>query len=104
MADAVLFVTTKGYGKVVENPKTDAFPPKGRGGKGVTGFKVSDDSGAVITTEHVKTGKGENVLISTADGMCLMIAVDDIKARSRTAGGVKLMNVAENDSVVSVLV
>lgn len=103
MAEAVLVVTSKGYGKVVEDV-IGTFPPKGRGGKGVTGFKVTEDSGPVVCTEHVKTGKGDRVLITTANGMCLMTGVDDISVRSRTAGGVKLMNVADDDEVVSVLV
>lgn len=103
MAEAVLFVTSNAYGKVVENPK-EAFPPKNRGGQGVTGFKVTDDTGPVVCAEHVQTGKGQNVLISTAGGRCLMIRVDDLTPRSRTAGGVRLMNVAEGDQVVCVLV
>ena len=52
MADAVLLITKKGYGKVVEETE---FPTKGRGGKGVSGFKVTDDSGPVTAAEHVKT-------------------------------------------------
>lgn len=103
MAEAVLFITSKGYGKVVDAAK-EAFPPKGRGGKGVKGFNVTEDTGPVVCVEHVKTGKGANVLITTAQGMCLMIAVDDLTPRSRTAGGVKLMSVADDDAVVSVLV
>jgi DNA gyrase subunit A len=101
MAEAVLFVTSKGFGKVVD---AEEFPAKGRGGKGVTGFKVTDDSGPVVCCEHVKTGKGQKILITTAGGACLMTAVDDISTRSRTAGGVRLMNVADGDAVVSVLV
>jgi len=103
MAEAVLIVTSKGFGKVVEDPK-GAFPPKGRGGKGVTSFKVTEDSGCIVCAEHVQTGAGDNVLITTANGMSLMTAVDAISVRSRTAGGVKLMNVADDDEVVSVLV
>ncbi len=101
MAEAVLIVTKKGYGKVVE---AEEFPAKGRGGKGVSGFKVSEDSGAVAAIEHVKTGAGEKVLVVTANGMALMTSVDDITVRSRQAGGVRLMNVEDGDEVVGVLV
>jgi len=101
MADAVLLITKKGYGKVVEETE---FPTKGRGGKGVSGFKVTDDSGPVIAAEHVKTGAGQRVLVLTAQGMALMTTVDDISVRSRQAGGVKVMNVDECDKVVAVLV
>ena len=101
MADAVLIVTKKGYGKVVE---ASEFPANGRGGKGVTGFKVTEDSGPIAAVEHVLTGKGQKVLIVTAGGMALMTAVDDISTRSRQAGGVRLMNVDEGDQVSAVLV
>lgn len=101
MAEAVLIVTSKGYGKVVEAAD---FTPKGRGGKGVSGFKVTEDSGAVVAAEHVQTGAGQNVLLLTAGGMALMTPVDDLAVRSRTAGGVRLMNVADDDALVAVLV
>lgn len=101
MAEAVLIITTKGYGKVVD---AEEFPAKGRGGKGVTGYKVTDDSGAVAAVEHVKTGKGQKILVVTAGGAALMTTVDDIAVRSRAAGGVKIMNVADDDAVVAVLV
>lgn len=101
MADAVLIVTAKGYGKVVEATE---FPAKGRGTKGVTGYKVTDDSGPVAAVEHVKTGKGEKVLVLTAKGMALMTNVDDISTRSRQAGGVKVINVEDGDAVVAVQV
>lgn len=103
MAEAVLFVTKNGYGKVVEDPR-EVFPPKNRGGQGVTGFNVTDDTGPIVCTEHVQTGAGENVLLTTAQGRCLMIRVDDLTPRSRTAGGVRLMNVADGDEIVCVLV
>lgn len=101
MAEAVLIVTKKGYGKVVDETE---FPTKNRGGRGVTGFKVTEDSGAVAAIEHVKTGKGQRVLVLTAGGMALMTSVDDISVRSRSAGGVKVINVADDDEVVGVLI
>ncbi|MEI6501876.1 MAG: DNA gyrase C-terminal beta-propeller domain-containing protein [Armatimonadota bacterium] len=101
MAEAVLIVTAKGFGKVVDETE---FPTKGRGGRGVTGFKVTEDSGPVAAIEHVKTGKGQRVLVITAGGQALMTSVDEISTRSRSAGGVKVMNVADDDAVVAVLI
>ena len=100
MAEAVLIVTKMGLGKVVEETQ---FPTKGKGGKGVSGFKVAEGD-AVAAIEHVVTGKGQRVLLFTAHGMALMTSVDEVSTRSRTAGGVKLMNVAEGDKIVGVLV
>jgi len=101
MAEAVLIVTKKGFGKVVDESE---FPTKGRGGRGVGGFKVTEDSGPVAVVEHVKTGKGQRVLLVTAGGMALMTNVDDISTRSRQAGGVRVMNVADDDEIVGALV
>ena len=101
MAEAALIVTKKGFGKVVEESE---FPTKGRGGKGVGGFKVTEDSGPVACVEHVKTGTGQRVLVVTAQGQALMTNVDDISMRSRQAGGVRVMNVDADDKVVAVKV
>jgi DNA gyrase/topoisomerase IV subunit A len=54
--------------------------------------------------EHVQSGAGQKVLLMTAQGMALMTTVDDISVRSRQAGGVKLMNVGDDDEIVAVLV
>ncbi len=99
MADMVLVVTANGYGKLVDPAD---YRQQNRGGKGVKGYKVTEDSGPVAAVEHVKTGLGERVVIYTAQGMAILTPVDDIPVRSRTAGGVKLISVDEGDAVVSV--
>ncbi len=101
MADAVLMVTTKGYGKVVSPTE---FKQQKRGGKGIIGFKVTEDSGPVAATAHVVLGEGERVLVTTARGRAIMTPVDDISVRSRTAGGVKIIDVADGDGVISVII
>ena len=101
MANAVLVVTKKGMGKVT---MIDEFQVRGRGGKGVGGMKVTDDSGPVAAAVGVDVGKGQSVLLVTKQGMALRINVDDITARSRTAGGVKLMTVADGDAIANVSV
>jgi DNA gyrase subunit A len=97
--NAVLVVTKKGMGKVTT---IDQFQVRGRGGKGVAGMKVTDESGPVAAAVGVTTGTGQSVLLVAASGMALRINVDDITPRSRTAGGVKLMSLAEGDKIVNV--
>ena len=97
MASMALVITEMGYGKLVS---PDEFREQKRGGGGVTGYKVTEDSGNVCTVLHVKTGEGERVLIYTAQGKAIFTPVDDISERSRSAGGVKLINLAEGDMVV----
>jgi DNA gyrase/topoisomerase IV subunit A len=65
-------------------------------------MNVGDD--CVAATVGVTTGVGQSVLIMTCKGMALRVSVDDITPRSRTAGGVKLMTLAEGDCVASVSV
>jgi DNA gyrase subunit A len=101
LANAVLVVTKKGMGKVTT---IDEFQVRGRGGKGVAGMKVTDESGPVADAVGVTTGTGQSVLLLTKQGMALRISVDDITARSRTAGGVKLMTVADGDAIACVSV
>ena len=101
MADAALIVTKTGKGKLVN---ADDYPTRSRGGKGVRTFKAFDGDDTIAAVEHVQTGQGQRVLIVTAQGMALMTEVDSIAARSRTAGGVKLMQVEEGDEVVAVVV
>jgi len=99
LANAVLVVTKNGMGKVT---MLDQFQVRGRGGKGVTGFNVTPESGPIVATMGVNAGMGQTVLLVTAKGMALRIKVDDITPRSRTAGGVKLMTLAEMDSIADV--
>lgn len=96
MAAMALVITEKGYGKLVSPGE---FREQKRGGGGVNGFKVTDDSGPVCAVLRVETGKSEKVLIYTAHGQAILTPVDDISERSRTAGGVKLINLADGDSV-----
>ena len=44
------------------------------------------------------------MLVTTARGQAILTPVDDISERSRTAGGVKIIDVAEGDAVVSVII
>ena len=103
MAVGVLIVTAEGYGKVIEDP-AEAFRQQSRGGRGVTGYKVTEDSGPVAAVLTVPLDKGERVLVVTAQGMSILTPVDDITRRSRSAGGVKIISLAEGDQVVGAAV
>ncbi len=101
MADAVLIITANGYGKITDPGE---FRQQSRGGKGVGGYKVTDDSGPVVAVLRVPMDKSERVLVMTAMGQAILTPVDDIPTRSRTAGGVKIISLADGDSVVGVAV
>lgn len=100
MADAALMVLNDGRGKLVS---PDEYPVRNRGGKGVKTWGNLDGA-AIADVAHVQTGVDQKALIVTARGMAILIRVDDVAKRSRTGGGVRLIDVAEGDSVVSVTV
>jgi DNA gyrase subunit A len=94
-------ITSGGYGKVVDPGE---FREQSRGGKGVVGYKVTDDSGPVVAVLSVPLEEGERVLVVTEQGQSIMTPVDDISMRSRTAGGVKVIDLAEGDAVAGAAV
>jgi DNA gyrase subunit A len=98
MAVMALVISENGFGKLVS---PDEFREQKRGGGGVTGFKVTEDTGNVAVVLRVETGKSERVLVYTAQGRAILTPVDDISVRSRSAGGVKLISLAEGDKVVA---
>lgn len=99
MAHAALIVTTNGRAKLVTE---DQYPTRGRGGKGVKTWGQLAPGEQIAAVEHVTTETTEDVLVITARGMALRVKVAAIPTRSRTAGGVKLMDVAPGDRVVAV--
>ncbi len=100
MADAALIVLSDGRGKLVS---PDEYPVRNRGGKGVKTW--GDLKGArVAAVAHVQTGVDQKALIVTGGGQSILIRVDDVAKRSRTGGGVRLIDVAVGDRVVSVTV
>jgi len=101
MAVGVLMLTSKGFGKVVD---PDEFRQQSRGGKGVMGYKVTEDSGPVVAVLRVPLDEGERVLVVSAQGQAILTPVDDIAKRSRTAGGVKVLDLAAGDTVAGVAV
>ncbi|MFQ6132989.1 MAG: DNA gyrase C-terminal beta-propeller domain-containing protein [Armatimonadota bacterium] len=101
MADAALIVTTNGRAKIVT---ADQYPTRGRGGKGVKSWGELAPGEQIAAVEHVCTESTEDVIVLTARGMALRVKIAAIPTRSRTAGGVKLIDVAPGDRVVAVKV
>ncbi len=89
---------------ICENGFGKATPPKDyrlqtRGGKGVIAIKTSARNGKVVGLRAVDPA-GE-VLIVTDGGILLRIPVASIRVIGRNTQGVKLINVAEGERVVS---
>ena len=94
---ALLYVTTRGYGK---RTPVAAFNCRGRGGQGNIGSKPTDEKGEVVGTLVVDPG--DEILAVTANGVVIRVPVGDVSERSRMASGVKVMNPDPGDEVVAI--
>ena len=94
---ALLYVTTRGYGK---RTPVDAFSRKGRRGQGVIGSKLVEEKGEVVGTLVVDPG--DEILAVTAHGVVIRIPVSDVSEQGRAAEGVKVMNPDPGDEVVAI--
>lgn len=93
----VLVVTNDGFGKRI---KLDEFRQQGRGGIGLIGTKFKNAQSRMASVRIV--GQGEQVIIATANGVIVRQQVDEISVQGRMATGVRIQQLGEDDSVVSV--
>ncbi len=94
---SILVVTNDGYGKRV---KAEEFRQQGRGGIGLIGTKFKNAQSRLATLRMVEPG--EEVMIATANGVVVRQQTDDISSQGRMATGVRIQQLGEDDSVVSV--
>jgi len=97
MEKKLLMVTELGYGKRVS---LEDFPIQGRGGKGVQGIKIDEDSGALVSIGIVSD---QDELIITTEQKVIRIMAGDINIYRRYARGVRLIQLDEDDRIVSVV-
>jgi DNA gyrase subunit A len=93
----LLLVTNDGFGKRV---KLDEFRVQGRGGVGIIGTKFKNPDSKVATLRVV--APGDQVMIATYNGIVVRQSTDDISTQGRMATGVRLQQLEENDTVMSV--
>jgi DNA gyrase subunit A len=97
MDKKLLMVTELGYGKRVS---LEDFPIQGRGGKGVQGIKTDAESGALVSIGIVSD---QDELIITTEQKVIRIMAGDINIYRRYARGVRLIQLDEDDRIVSVV-
>ncbi|MCL1844625.1 MAG: DNA gyrase subunit A [Defluviitaleaceae bacterium] len=93
----VLLVSEKGYGKCT---LTESCRGQNRGGYGIIMYKPSPKTGKLVGIKAVTENDG--LMIINSDGVIIRIRVADISVQGRYASGVKLINMAEGITVVSV--
>lgn len=92
-----LVVTNDGYGKRV---RLDEFRQQGRGGIGIIGTKFKNAKSRLACLRIV--APGDEVMIATANGVVVRQNTDEISSQGRMATGVRIQQLGEDDSVVSV--
>jgi DNA gyrase subunit A len=93
----VLLVSSNGYGKctLVENCRG-----QNRGGFGIIVYKPSPKTGKLVGIKAVSENDG--LIIINSEGVIIRIRVADISVQGRYASGVKLINMGENTTVVTI--
>ncbi|MFF3437777.1 DNA gyrase subunit A [Streptosporangium sp. NPDC002721] len=94
--DNVLIATEGGYAK---RTPVDQYPLQGRGGKGVLTAKIVSARGKLVGAVMVRPE--DEVFAITSAGGVIRTSAGEIKQSGRQTMGVRLMNLAEGDSVVA---
>ena len=97
----VLMVTENGYGKRTNMDEyIRADGPQNRGGYGLKGYNCTEKTGPIAGVKVVSDV--DDILVINNAGVIIRMAAKDINIYSRTAQGVKLMNLAEGVKVISI--
>ncbi|MGP1909325.1 DNA gyrase subunit A [Metabacillus sp. JX24] len=95
----VLTVTRNGFGK--RTPAAE-YRVQSRGGKGIKTCNVTEKNGTVISVKP-STGE-EDLMLITASGVLIRMAIDSISTTGRNTQGVKLIKLGDEEHVATVAV
>jgi DNA gyrase subunit A len=93
----ILTVTSNGYGKRTSSYE---YRTMGRGNQGVSSIDTSERNGHVVASFPV--GANDQVLLVSDQGQLIRTPIHDVRVMGRSASGVTLFRVADNEHVVSV--
>jgi len=96
--NTVLTLTEHGYGK---QTKLSAYKAQSRAGVGLINLKVNKKVGEIVAVNEVE--KTDEIMVITSDGIIIRTKVNTISTLGRATQGVKIMNVKENEKVMSVV-
>lgn len=93
---SILTVTDRGMGR---RCAVASYRLQRRGGMGLKNYPVSPEKGAVIGIRTL--GPDDDVILISADGVIIRIRANDLRIMGRTASGVHVMRLGENDRVAT---
>jgi len=92
----IFTASEKGFGKKTE---IDIYPRRRRGGKGVINLKVNSRIGQAIGIVGIFE---EELLLITEIGKVIRIKIEQVRPLGRATQGVRIINLGDNDRVVSI--
>ncbi|PJZ27149.1 DNA gyrase subunit A [Leptospira hartskeerlii] len=92
--DDIFLISENGYGKRLG---FEEFGTKGRGGKGMAFLKVGEKNGAAVAVSSV--GEEDEIILVTQQGMVIRTEANQISKMGRTAVGVRVVDIKDNDRV-----
>ncbi|WP_225026058.1 DNA gyrase subunit A [Xinfangfangia pollutisoli] len=95
--DLILTITAGGSGKL---SSSHDYPVRGRGGMGVKAISPGPRGGRIVAAFPVDLS--DQIMLATSTGQSIRTPVEQVSFRSRSAGGVRVFNVAADEEVVSV--
>jgi DNA gyrase subunit A len=95
--EMILTVTARGFGKL---SSSHDYPVRGRGGQGVMAMDKAMRGGRLVASFPVEMD--DQIMLATSTGQSIRVPVEGISFRSRSAGGVKVLDTAGGEEVVSV--
>ncbi|EAD2690362.1 DNA gyrase subunit A [Listeria monocytogenes] len=95
--EKVLVVTEKGYGK--QTPASQ-YLLRNRGGMGVKTVTITEKNGNLVAMKTV-TGE-EDLMLMTVSGVLIRFEIDTVSQTGRSAMGVKLIRLDEDEKVATV--
>ncbi len=95
--DEILIVTEKGYGK---RTSADQYRISNRGGKGIKTATLTEKNGNLVCITTVNGD--EDLMIVTNSGVIIRLHVADISQNGRSAQGVRLIRLGDNQHVATV--
>jgi DNA gyrase subunit A len=93
----ILIATDGGFAK---RTKVDEYPVQGRGGKGVLTARIVSTRGGLVGAMTVR--QEDEIYAITSDGAVIRTSVAEVRRAQRQTMGVRLMNLPEGVSLVSI--
>jgi DNA gyrase subunit A len=95
----VLVISEKGYGKI---SSLDDYRLTSRGTKGVITMNMTEKTGKIVATRAVNGS--EDVMVITKAGIIIRTWLKEVKVAGRNTQGVKIINIKDKESVVSLAI